>query len=176
MPTSSKAPRKSKVYTDCVQLRPETASDREFLYQLYASTRLPEMAMTGWDKGQIESFLRMQFDLQHGQYQQNHATASFDIICINDTPAGRLYVHRSDREILIIDISLMPGFKGRGAGGRILRDLVEEADARGLAMGLHVEVNNPIRSFYTRLGFREMEQRGMYYSMMRKPLQGGKDA
>jgi ribosomal protein S18 acetylase RimI-like enzyme len=169
MHTASEAPRSSQVDADCTQLRPETVPDREFLYQLYASTRLPEMAMTGWDKGQIESFLRMQFDLQHSQYLQNHPAASFDIICINGMPAGRLYVDRGNKQILIIDISLLPDFKGQGVGGRILRDLVDEADAKGLVMSLHVEVNNPVRTFYTRLGFREMEQRGMYYSMERTP-------
>lgn len=168
--------KRENIAADAIRFRPVTAEDMEFLYQLYASTRLAEMAITGWSAAQVETFLRMQFGLQHRQYLQNYSAASFSIICIHDAPAGRLYLDRSDERILIIDISLLPGFKGQGAGGRILRDLVEEADAKGLVMSLHVEVNNPVRNFYTRLGFREMEQRGMYYFMERTPLQGEKDA
>lgn len=167
---------RENIAADAIRFRPVTAEDMEFLYQVYASTRLTEMAITGWSMAQIETFLRMQFELQHCQYVQNYPAASFSIICIHDVPAGRLYLDRSDELLLIIDISLLPNFKGRGVGGRILRDLVEDADAKGIVMSLHVEVHNPVRKLYTRLGFREMEQRGMYYCMERIPFREEKDA
>lgn len=139
----------------------------EFLYRLYASTRLAEMAITGWSEGQVEAFLRMQFGLQHTQYMQNYPGASFDMVCIDDTPAGRLYVERKEDGMRVIDIALLPEFRGRGAGGRIMRGLAGEADAQGHMMSLHVEMNNPILPFYKALGFKEMESKGMYYFMER---------
>jgi ribosomal protein S18 acetylase RimI-like enzyme len=176
MATTPGSGSRNSYHADMLQLRPESPTDRDFLYQLYVSTRLPEMALTGWNEHQVEAFLRMQFDLQHNQYLQNYPSASCDIISIDDTPAGRLYVDRSGDRILIIDISLLPEFKGKGVGGTFLRKLTDEADVRGIDMSLHVEVNNPIRTFYQSLGFRELEQRGMYYYMERATSRGGTNA
>ncbi len=160
----------SGIISENITLRPIAEDDAEFLYRVYASTRRDEMALTGWSEGQVEAFLRMQFRLQHIQYTQNYPGASFSIVSIDGEPVGRLYVHRTKDGIRVIDIALLPEFRGRGAGGGIMRDLVREADARGLAMSLHVEVNNTIRDFYKVLGFREKEFRGIYYSMERDAL------
>ena len=158
---------KGQIHTGTFHFRPITDEDMEFLYRLYASTRLEELAVTGWNDAQIEEFLRMQFGLQHSQYRQNYPGASFDIVLIDGAPAGRLYVDRTEDGIRIIDISLLPEFRGRGIGGRIMRGFVEEADAKGHGMSLHVEMNNPIVPFYKVLGFREKELRGIYYFMER---------
>ncbi len=150
-----------------ITLRPITDADMEFLYRVYASTRLAEMAVTGWSARQIEDFLRMQFGLQHTQYMRNNPSASFDIVSIDGMPAGRLYVVRSEEGIRIIDIALLPEFRRRGTGGRIMRGLVKEADAKGLAISLYVEMNNPVLPFYKALGFKEIELKGIYYHMER---------
>lgn len=133
--------------SETIRFRPITDEDMEFLYRLYASTRLTEMAVTGWSESQVEAFLRMQFRLQHMQYMQNYPGASFNIVFVDGTPAGRLYVDRKEDRILVLDIALLPEFRGRGAGGRIMRGLAEEADAKGLMMSLHVEMNNQILPF-----------------------------
>lgn len=144
----------------------------EFLYRLYASTRLAEMAVTGWGESQVEAFLRMQFRLQHNQYTQNYPGASFAIILVGALPAGRLYVDRKEDGIRVIDIALLPEFRGKGIGGRIMRGLAQEADAKGLVMSLHVELNNPILPFYKVLGFKEIELSGIYYFMEREEVNG----
>ncbi|HEX9024699.1 MAG TPA: GNAT family N-acetyltransferase [Geobacteraceae bacterium] len=156
-------------------MRPITDADGEFLFRLYASTRREEMAATGWNETQVEAFLRMQFNLQHTQYMRNYPGASFDIVLIDGVPAGRLYVERKVDRMLVIDIALLPEFRGQGIGGRIMRELADEADVKGPTMSLHVETNNPVREFYMSLGFREIELRGAYYYMERKPA-GRKDA
>jgi ribosomal protein S18 acetylase RimI-like enzyme len=155
------------IHTKPVRFRPATDEDMEFLHRLYASTRLPEMAVTGWCEDQIETFLIMQFRLQHTQYKQNYPGATFDIVLIDSRPAGRLYVDRRDDRITVIDIVLLPEFRQRGIGGRIMRELVAEADARGLMMCLHVEMSNPILPFYKALGLKEIELRGIHYYMER---------
>jgi ribosomal protein S18 acetylase RimI-like enzyme len=157
-----------EIRTDTIRFRPITDEDGEFLFRVYASTRHEELAVTGWDESRVEAFLRMQFGLQHTQYLQNYPGASFDIVIIDGMSAGRLYVDRAEDGIRIIDIALLPEFRGRGIGGRIMRGLVGEADAKGLAMSLHVEMNNPVRDLYMSLGFREKERRGIYYYMERQ--------
>lgn len=165
--------RRGGIRAETIRFRPITDEDMEFLYRLYASTRLAEMAVTGWSEGQVEAFLRMQFRLQHTQYMQNYPGASFDIVLIDGEPAGRLYVERTANSMRVIDIALLPVFRGRGAGGGILRGMVEEADAKGSLLNLHVEMNNPILPFYKGIGFREKELRGVYYYMEREAMPTG---
>lgn len=158
----------TKVNPASISFRPITDNDLEFLYKVYASTRSEEMAVTGWNREAIDAFLRMQFRLQHTQYQQNNPRASFNVILVDTTPAGRLYVDRRTDTISVIDIALLSKFRQRGIGGYIMRNLAEEADAKGLAMCLHVEMNNPILEFYKRLGFKTKGEHGIYLSMERE--------
>jgi GNAT superfamily N-acetyltransferase len=73
----------------------------------------------------------MQFDVQHVQHQEHYAGAPFDVILVGGQPAGRLYLHRRDNEIRIIDIALLPEFCNRGIGTTLLHRLQSEAAAAG---------------------------------------------
>lgn len=160
--------------TLAIGLRPvqDTAEDLEFLYRVYASTRTEEMVLIPWHEKEKEDFLRMQFNLQHEQYRSNYHFATFDIILCGRIPAGRLYVDRRPGEIRIIDIALLPEFRRRGAGRRIMAGLLEEADQKQLPLTLHVEMNNPASGFYERLGFERKDLKGIYYYMVRPPAAG----
>lgn len=160
---------KRKPVPGSIAFRPITGEDEEFLYRVYASTREEEMAVTGWSEKQIEEFLRMQFTLQHTQYLQDYKNASFEIILLDKVPIGRLYVDRRKQEIRILDLALLPGFRGRGIGSRILKELISEAEKKKLPLNLHVEYNNPAQKLYERLGFEKKELRGMHY-FMERPL------
>ncbi len=154
-----------------ISFRPiqKTDEDLEFLYQLYATTREEEMKLTGWDPQEAENFLRMQFKLQHNQYMTNYSAPSFEIILVDNIPAGRLYLNRLIDEIRVIDISLLPQFRRKGIGSRILNSLVDEAHQRKIAISLHVEVNNPALKLYEKLGFEREKQAGIYYFMVKQP-------
>ena len=143
----------------------------EFLLRLYATTRADEMAMvTDWTDEQKEAFVRMQFQAQHAWYQEHYGDAQFDLILIDGVPAGRLYVHRREKEIRLVDISLAPGLRGRGIGAALLRELMDEAEAAGKPLTIHVEKYNPAMRLYLRLGFKPIEDRGPYDLMEWKPI------
>ncbi|NIM16504.1 MAG: GNAT family N-acetyltransferase [Candidatus Aminicenantes bacterium] len=127
------------------------------------------MVMTGWSEKQVEEFLRMQFRLQHTQWRQNYKKAKFEIILYNNVPAGRLYVDRRKDDIRIIDIVLLPEFRGKGIGSKILKDLIAEADQKKLPLNFHVEMNNRARVLYERLGFKKIRDVGMHFFMERPP-------
>lgn len=148
-----------------VQLRPIEAADLPFLEHLYASTRQEEMALTGWSDGHIQAFLRDQFNAQHAFYQEQFAGARFDLILLDDEPIGRLYVDRRTDEIRIIDIALLPEYRRRGIGGRLLRELLDEAQGTGKPVRIHVERFNPAGKLYRRLGFRAIDDNGVYRLM-----------
>jgi ribosomal protein S18 acetylase RimI-like enzyme len=153
-----------------IGFRPITDDDLEFLYNVYASTRMEEMALTGWSEQQVEEFLRMQFRLQHVQYMKNYREGgAFDIILVDGAPAGRLYVQRKKNDIRIVDIALMSGFRRKGIGAKIMNDLAAEADQKNLPLSLHVEQNNPAMGLYERMGFEKKDLVGIYFFMERPP-------
>ena len=155
-------------------LRPETEQDQEFLYRLYASTRADEMAIVDWSDEQKESFLRMQFNAQHSYYLDNYPSARFDIVEQQDEPIGRLYVDRSDDEIRVIDIALLPKHRGRGLGSRLMRALLDEAAEVGKPVSIHVERFNPAMRLYQRLGFAPIADEGVYKLMKWSPPMAGR--
>jgi ribosomal protein S18 acetylase RimI-like enzyme len=141
-----------------ISFRPITDDDQELLYRIYASTREDELAVTGWNAEQKEVFLRQQFHAQHHHYQKSYDNATFDVILFEGEPVGRLYVDRREDEHRIVDIALLTEHRGKGLGGQIMQDLLDEAAAAGKYVRIHVEKFNPARHLYDRLGFREVEQ------------------
>ena len=151
--------------TRATTLRPASDDDLEFLYQVYASTRTEELAVVPWSEEEKAAFLRMQFEAQHSYYHQQFPAASFDIVLRHGEPAGRLYVEERPDEIRIIDIALLPRYRGRGIGSALLREILARGQELALPVRIHVEKNNPALSLYHRLHFREIEDQGVYYLM-----------
>ncbi|HEY2507674.1 MAG TPA: GNAT family N-acetyltransferase [Streptosporangiaceae bacterium] len=138
--------------------RPERpGEDDEFLRAVYASTRRDELAAFGWSKAQEEAFIRMQFDAQTRHYHSTFPAAARLIICVDEGPAGRLIVSRREDEIRIVDLALLPEFRGAGIGHELVSRLLAEADAARLPVRCHVLGTNPARAFWERAGFATLE-------------------
>lgn len=148
-----------------VTLRAETPEDEQFLYDLYATTRDYEMDLVPWPEAQKQAFLRQQCAAQLQHYRRHYADASFEIVLLNDVPIGRIYVRRTSDEIALIDISIVREYRGRGIGTRLTRQLLAEAEANHKKVSLYVEIMNPARRLYERLGFRVAEDQGIYLFM-----------
>ena len=161
---------------DSITLRPTRTEDQPFLFEVYASTRKEELAPVPWSDEQKAAFLRMQFDAQHKYYHEQFADAEFLVILRNEQPVGRLYVHRQPSEINIVDIALLSEHRRAGIGGKLLRDLLNEADRVGLPVRIHVERFNPALHLYERLGFRKTGDTGVYFLMERLPVSTTADA
>lgn len=145
-----------------VQLRLANDEDVEFLRILYASTREEELAVTDWDETQKREFCRMQFEAQAAHYREHYPAAEYWVIECEGNRAGRLYVNRGEREIRIMDLALLPEWRGKGIGTLLLRNLQDEAAGEGMRLSIHVEKFNPALRLYERLGFRADEDRGVY--------------
>ena len=145
-----------------VSYRPMTADDLPFVAALYASTRREEVARTGWPGEMQEAFLRQQHEAQHSHYSIHFADAEWLIVEREGAAIGRLYLREDPGRLHIIDISLIPQCRGRGIGGAILRDILALARASGRGVSIQVEKFNPARRLYDRLGFRAVEDLGIY--------------
>jgi GNAT superfamily N-acetyltransferase len=144
------------------RLRTARPEDEQFLRAVYASTRAVELARVLWSNEQKRAFTDMQFAAQDADYRRNYPDAQYSIIEVQGVPAGRLYVDRCSKEIRIIDIALLPEHQRTGIGTKLLRALQDEARAAGKTLTIHVEKFNPALRLYQRLGFRQIEDKGVY--------------
>ncbi len=152
-----------------VALRRVNASDGEFLFQVYTSTRQEELAHVGWSESQQHSFLEMQFQAQRRYYESEYPGAEFQIILADRQPAGRLYVHRREIEIRIMDLALLPAYRRRGLGTRLLKAILDEGAQSNRHVTIHVEIFNPALQLYERLGFRRIATNGVYHLLQWMP-------
>jgi|SRR5579864_3247311 len=156
-------------FSDQISFRPEMPEDEAFLAKLYATTRDIEMALTGWDAAQQEAFLRMQFQFQTTHYRQHYGDGLFKIILRDNAPIGRIYLHYGPSQIRLMDIALVPEYRGSGIGGSILENLLRQAAQLGKPVTLHVERFNPALRLYERLGFQVIEDLGINLYMEWRP-------
>ena len=147
------------------RLRPATADDTDFLRLVYAGTRAEELALTDWTDAQKAAFCRQQFDAQDNHYRAHYPTSEFSVIARGTAAIGRLYVDRWEKEIRVMDISILPEFRGDGVGTQLLRELQDEARAAGKSLSIHVEKFNPALRLYERLGFKPIEDKGVFLLM-----------
>ena len=147
---------------EAVTLRPIGPDDQPFLYDVYASTRVGELASVPWDDLQKAAFLRMQFEAQDRYYHEVYPNGAFDVILIEGEPAGRLYVNRGPDEVRIIDIAMLPSYRNRRIGTHLIGALQAEAALARKPLRIHVERFNPALRLYERLGFQPIADRGVY--------------
>lgn len=146
-------------------LRPVRNEDWEFLVALYASTREDELKRTAWTDEEKDAFIRMQFDAQTTYYRQVYPQMEYSIILHDAADAGRLIVAELADEYRIVDIGLMPAHRNAKIGTSLINELFDRARKAGKAVRIHVEVFNPAKHLYERLGFREIEDKGVYLKM-----------
>jgi GNAT superfamily N-acetyltransferase len=152
-----------------ISYRPSTEADLAFVALVYASTRVEEVAATGWSLEMQHQFLAHQADAQHRHYQRHYPDAEWLVIERDGKLVGRLYLEEWPSQIRLIDISLLPEGRGDGIGGAILADLQAMATAAAKALSIHVERNNPAMRLYLRLGFAKVDEHGVYDLMEWRP-------
>jgi len=152
-----------------ITLRDALPEDESFLFEVYASTRVQEMALVPWDDEQRNSFLTMQFAAQHSHYREQFPDASYSVIFRDDLPLGRFYVLREKREIRILDITVLPEYRNGGIGTALLRDLLDEAAQSEKRVLIYVETFNPSLRLFERLGFKSIAEEGINFLMEWRP-------
>ncbi len=145
-----------------ITLRAVQESDNAFLLRVYASTREQELAQVPWTAEQKQQFVRMQYEAQKSHYAAQHPRATQKIICLDGTNAGRLYLDRAGEKFHILDITLLPECRNRGAGSFLLGRIMAEAKEAGKPVSIYVETFNPSLRLFQRLGFTPIQQEGFH--------------
>ena len=154
-----------------LRLRPCVAADAELLHSIYAATREQELAQWPLSAEQKAEFLRMQSHAQQTHYQAHYARASFCCVELDGQVIGRLYVLRTPGETHLMDISLLPAWRGQGWGTMLMERLLDEARSADVALTAHVAIDNLARHWYARLGFHDTEDLGPYVAIAIRPDQ-----
>ncbi len=153
-----------------IALRPEVKQDEAFIETLYRSTREAELKLTNWPEEQKNAFVLMQTMAQLSEYKIKFPDAAFQVITYNKQNAGRFYTSENDLEIRLIDITLLPQFRGKGIGSALLKDLVKRSDKVQKKISLHVDPESPAVQLYLRSGFIYIKNNGRHFYMERNPV------
>ncbi|HSR70081.1 MAG TPA: GNAT family N-acetyltransferase [Acidobacteriota bacterium] len=169
MGNENKSKASDKGLSEVLSFRPIEEADLDFLRRLYSTTRDYEMDQVDWSPEQKRTFLNQQFQAQHKHYMEHFPEAEFSLVLVDGRRAGRLYIDRRRKEIRLVDIALMPGFRNRGLGKRLMDKVLDEGRRNDLPVRIHVEKFNPAMRLYRRLGFTHIEDQGVYFLMEWQP-------
>ncbi|WP_404545563.1 GNAT family N-acetyltransferase [Dyella jejuensis] len=135
--------------------------------KLYGLLRADELNQVAWPEAVRQPFLDSQFSLQHHHFVTHYARADFYVVQHQGTDAGRLYLLREPPYFHIIEIALLPAYRGGGLGSILLawvKALAAENSADGI--DLHVDQRNPdAQRLYARQGFAVTHREGPYIGM-----------
>jgi ribosomal protein S18 acetylase RimI-like enzyme len=144
--------------------------DEIFLKELYASTREEDVAMWGMPEEQAGALVDMQYRAQKMQYEGQFPDALHEIILLDGIPVGRLMTTRSEEEVFAIDIAILTGYRSRGIGAIVFKELMREAEASNRPLNFSVLVSNhKAIKFYKRLGMDFIGDTGSHYILRWQP-------
>jgi ribosomal protein S18 acetylase RimI-like enzyme len=134
-----------------IGLRPATAADSEYCFQLHkAAMGAHVTAIWGWDEQAQRDFHTRVFS--PGRWQ---------IITVDGADAGMLHVEHRPDEIYLARIELHPDHQQRGIGSRLIRNLLQQARRQGHVLTLDVlTVNQRAQALYRRMGLHEVARHG----------------
>ncbi len=163
--TSSGAP-------DCtppLRLRPAEAADELFIGQLFKAAKTEQFAGAGLQQAVLDALLEQQFRAQTSSYAAQFPAATSLIVLERDHAIGRLLLNCEARHWHIIDLVLLPAFRGHGFGTDVI-ETVASAAIRDAVRSLTLIVlasNAAARRLYARLGFVETAANATHITMQK---------
>jgi len=147
-----------------VTCRPGSEADEAFLREVFFEIRSPEFELAELSQRQLHELLRHQFQARTVQYAGVFPSAEYRVLMREGIDVGYELVLVGP-EIVLIDIAVRPRFQNQGIGTARMRGLLAEAAIAGKSVELSVEIFNPARRLFERLGFTEYEDSGIYKRM-----------
>lgn len=139
-------------------LRAARDDDEPFLFALRKATMTEHLERVGEPTGDAEHRARLL-----------HRYDKARVICVDDAPAGLLKAYRTDTEWVVVQLQIAPPLQGRGLGERVLRTILDAAQADALPVTLKVLKGNPAKRLYERVGFEVVGEDGFQFHMRREP-------
>ena len=143
------------------KLSPIVDFDEPFLLTVYTSIRAEEMAVVAWSDEQKNAFLTMQLQAQHNYYLSRYPNATYSIINLDGQPIGKLYIERQADKIKILDITILPEYRNRGAGTKLIAEILQTGEHSEKPVQIYIENYNPSANLFSRLGFHSVAEEGI---------------
>lgn len=135
-------------------LRAVDPSDDTFLYEVFATTWESEVAALP-NQNLARHVLRIQHIAQERRFASRYPGHQRLVVTTREGErAGRLYLLRSGSALQVVDLTLLPEFRGAGLGTHVLRQLMALAEAEELPIAARVSRSNTrVTDACARLGF-----------------------
>jgi len=148
-----------------IALRPRQEDDEAFVRELFFSVRGPEFSVMGWPEPVLRDFLAGQSQLQNHHYANAYPNAANLVVTRHGTAIGRVILYPSPGDIRVVDIALLPQWRGHGLGAALLDAVKQQAKACHASVSLSVDLHNPARRLYLRQGFLPVRDNGVAQEM-----------
>jgi ribosomal protein S18 acetylase RimI-like enzyme len=136
-------------------------------YRLFASDKLAQFAAAGLPQQQAEMLVQMQWRGRNLTYaQQNPGTEDWIISLEDGTSVGRYSLQKTLQGLRMVDLAILPEYRGRGIGTQVLQQISGTIAATSGTFSLRVEKNNPAQRLYARLGFTAINEDELAYEMV----------
>lgn len=114
---------------------------------------------------QLERIGRLDAARSAARFAREFRPGETRLIHVDGAFAGCITVYDADDARVIEHFYLTPGRQGAGLGGEVMRRVLAEADAAGVAVRLSVLVESAANRFYPRHGFVETRREAfdIYY-------------
>jgi N-acetylglutamate synthase-like GNAT family acetyltransferase len=111
----------------------------------------------------------MQFQAQQHHYLTRFPDASYQVILRDDTPVGRIYVHKREDHIQILDVSILPEHRNAGIGTALISDVLVKAARLSVPVRIYVESFNRSLRLFERLGFSKVDESSIHFLLEWRP-------
>jgi len=165
----------SRESRNSLQRREATVEDAVFLRTLFMLTKAADFSGPAWSPAERESLLGWQFEARERAYRAQFPSAQRWILVQKNESIGRLLLGLGSSAMRIVDIAVLPSKQRRGVGSQVLEEVIGDASKLGIPVRLMVELRNPARLLYERLGFHEVTCDGVHASMEWNTQAGGND-
>jgi ribosomal protein S18 acetylase RimI-like enzyme len=139
--------------------RPATNADLDLIFEILRTTmgKYVEQTWGVWDEA-----------VQRERFKEVKVEDHF-ILQLSGEDVGCLSYRESETEVRLARIFILPQYQNRGFGTQIIREIMAEANCKGLPIRLTVLRVNPARLLYERLGFNVVGENKTHYTMLRPP-------
>jgi ribosomal protein S18 acetylase RimI-like enzyme len=149
-----------------VNLRPESPADEALVRRLILETVAEELGASAWPEPMRGHLLGIQYTARRHSHCANHPAAASHVIQADGVAVGWALVNTMPHEVRIVEIMILPEWRGSGIGTAVLNEILFTAARARKPVRLNVNVMNQraIR-LYARLGFRKIAQDAVQYLM-----------
>jgi GNAT superfamily N-acetyltransferase len=148
-------------------LRRGGPEDEALRFELFAAEKALEFERIGLTEDQYRSLLEMQYRGRGWSYAAQHSELEEWILCTQaGSGVGRYLLEETVKGIRVLDLAVLPQWRGRGIATEVLQMLAQRCCALGVALSLRVVKDNPAVQLYARLGLRVIAEDAISYEMI----------